>query len=46
MSEQGVINRNLIEIARLDVGVADRDQTLSAVSSPTVDPGDSNLDER
>lgn len=46
MSEQGVIDRDVIEMAEHDVGAADRDQALSAVSSPPVDPDDPNLDER
>jgi len=46
MSEQGVIDRDVIEIAGLDVGAADRDQALPEMSSPPVDLDDPNLDER
>ncbi|WP_133511485.1 nif-specific transcriptional activator NifA [Candidatus Thiosymbion oneisti] len=46
MSEQGVIDREVISLAGLDTGVADHDQAPPAAPAPTVDPDDSNLDER
>jgi len=46
MSEQGVIDRDVINMAGLDVGVADSDPPALSASSPTVDLDDPSLDER
>jgi Nif-specific regulatory protein len=46
MSEQGVIDRDVIHLAGLDVGVADQDPAPSSAPSPMVDLDDPNLDER
>ncbi len=46
MSEQGVIDRDVIHLAGLDVGAPDHEPTISAAASPAVDLDDPNLDER
>ncbi len=46
MSEQGVIDRDVIHLAGLDVGAADHEPSISTAASPPVDLNDPNLDER
>ena len=46
MSEQGVIERDVIGLAGLDVSAVDQNPVISSAPSPTVDLDDPNLDER
>jgi Nif-specific regulatory protein len=46
MSEEGAIDRDVIDLAGFDVGAADYDPPMPAAPSPKVDLDDPNLDER
>ncbi len=46
MSEEGIIDRDVINLAGLDVGTADIEPTMASAVSPMVDLDDPNLDER
>jgi len=46
MSEQGIIDRDVINLAGLDVGTTDQDLMAPSIASPSVDLDDPNLDER
>ena len=46
MSAEGIIDRDVINLAGLDVGTADHDLAMPSAASPPVDLDDPNLDER
>jgi len=46
MSEQGVIDRDVIQLAGLDIGAPDQESALPSNLPATVDLEDPNLDER
>ena len=46
MSEQGVIERDVIQLAGLEIGAPDQESALPSIPPATVDLDDPNLDER